>query len=47
MSKNSIIAVDEKNLGGETKALIDIAKEYNLTVEKNKFPSIYTFIKIT
>ena len=46
MSKNSVIAVDEKNLGGETKALFEIAKENNLTLEKNKYPSIYTFIKI-
>ena len=46
MSKNSVIAVDEKKLGGETKALLEIAKENNLTLEKNKYPSIYTFIKV-
>ena len=46
MSKNSIIAIDEKNLGGETKALIEIANEHNLTLEKSKFPSIYTFARV-
>ena len=46
MSKNSVISIDEKNLGGETKALLEIAKENNLTIEKNKYPSIYTFIKL-
>jgi hypothetical protein len=46
MSKNSIIAIDEKNLGGETKALIEIANEHNLILKKSKFPSIYTFARV-
>ena len=46
MSKGSVIAIDEKRLGGETKALKEIANEYNLTLEKDMFPSIYTYIKL-
>ena len=46
MSKGSVIAIDEKRLGGETKALKEIANDYDLTLEKNLFPSIYTYIKL-
>lgn len=46
MGEGSIIAIDEKRLGGETKALIEIAENYNLKLEKSDYPSIYTFMKI-
>ena len=35
-----------KKLGGETKALIEIANKYNLKIEKSDYPSIYTFVKV-
>ena len=46
MSQGSIIAIDEKRLGGETKALKEVAEKHGLILEKSTYPSIYTFVKI-
>lgn len=47
ISKGGLIAIDEKNLGGETKALVEFSQKYNLRLEKRTFPQVYSFIKIT
>ena len=44
LANGAIIAIDEKKLGGETKALREIAEEQNLKLEKNQYPSIYTYV---
>jgi len=44
MMPGSIIAIDEKRQGGEHEAIILFAKQNNLNVRKDKFPSNFPFL---